>query len=81
MKYLKKFESVQDEIEIGDYVLIRTHSSLPNVKEFINNTIGVVSNIIYNYDDIIVGYFDVPKNIEKFFNKSNSKFPFETIWK
>jgi hypothetical protein len=80
MKYIKTYEDLKFEIQVGDYVQIKTHSSILNVKEFINNNIGIVSNINHTNDDIVVGYYDIPKVIEKFFNKTyyknNSIFPF-----
>jgi len=52
MKYLKKFEDLQEVPKVGDYVLIITDSSNEHFKEFINNTIGVLEHIIKHKPDI-----------------------------
>jgi len=77
MKYIKKFETIDYyDIDEGDYVLIKTESSLSNVREFINNNIGRVAYMNYNYNVITVGYNDVPKNVEGFFSKIYPEYPY-----
>ena len=72
MKYIKKFENITDEPQIGDYVLIKIHlieyKKKNEVNAFINNTIGV---IIYISDiDIRVQYDNIPDNIKDWFLES-----------
>lgn len=70
----KIFENTKELPKIGDYILARTNSELPGVKEFINNTIGVVVDITYNdliypeKPEMIVHYKNVPKgNVRSWF--------------
>lgn len=72
MKYLKKFENINDtEPEVGDYILIKVNLQEYGKKEiinnFINNTIGKVYKI-YN-DDIRVSYENIPDEIKGWFSK------------
>jgi len=40
MKYIKKFEDLEDELpKVGDYVIIETHTFDDDFDDFINNTI------------------------------------------
>lgn len=81
MKYLKTFEKLQEQPEVGDYVLINTVSTIKGVSEYINNTFGQIIDIqpdkidIWDFKsvgDIVVKYTDVPSEIKSWFNKNKN---------
>jgi len=78
MKYLKYYESLTDNLNVGDYVLIKINISKYNQKQietenFINSTIGKIYSIDNRYinTDIRVLYDDVPESIKSYFNIKN----------
>ena len=70
MKYLKTFEHLQNP-EIGDYVIIKTKSTDPVVKEFINTTIGEIFFVKEN--KIKVKYDNVPTILQNWFGYSHNE--------
>ena len=69
MKYLKKFENV-NKPEIGDYVLVKSHTRYKEVKNFIDSNIGVIFKI--RKDIITVKYKNIPSNIINKFSYINN---------
>jgi len=81
MKYLKKFESINNEPKLGDYIMlkledVRLYVSHPSTKtlryvDFINNNIGIVNNIEYDTNNnlvtIRVVYENVPSELKQYF--------------
>jgi hypothetical protein len=69
MKYIKRFEDVEDLPEFGDYIQIKISSTKYDWQEYINNTIGKVYGIIgrnedsfdYDHDMVAVRYENPPK--------------------
>lgn len=80
MKHLKTYENVNNnESQVGDYVLCKpnnmdvlfgTKNQKTNLKNFIQNNIGIIKKI--TADEIQVKYHDVPFTINKFFNYDNT---------
>lgn len=66
MKYLKKYESI-DESKIGDYVICNDNNL--EVGEFIKNNIGQIINISYGIH-YYIKYDNIPDDIKKYFNDS-----------
>ena len=66
MKYLKKFENVEEEsdIEIGDYVLVNIESvrnTTPEYFTFMNNNVGIfLKEEVNNWNDFLIGYENIP---------------------
>ena len=82
MKYIKEFENISnDDIKVGDYVLvdIHGHSGIgpENFINFINNNIGKVIEIFSPYklyNNITIEYNNVPEIIRKiWFIEENGK--------
>ena len=76
MTYLKYYENIEDNLEVGDYVLIKINI-LPytqkqiDTENFINNTIGKIIDIITDRNDVVVLYENVPETIKSYFNINN----------
>ena len=76
MKYINKFESMDDKIHIGDYILVHYKEDTKfggNDKilvNYLNNNIAqIVSFQLLNNNYILVNYEDKPnKNIIRFFD-------------
>ena len=89
MKYLKKFESIHDKPEVGDYILAKydtknySVTSINNVKKFIDNTIGIVVGVerYLNYITVNIKYDNIPDNIINFFKNDTKKFTFNGMMK
>jgi len=87
MKYIKNFESIKDNPEVGDYILAKYNSkndfntSINNLKNFINNTIGIVHSLdhIRNSCYFNIKYENIPKNIINFFDDDIKRFNIESI--
>lgn len=83
MKYLKTFEDLQNKPEVGDYVIINVSPSADNnVREYIDNTIGVIHTIQDDRVDmwnnvitgnIIVKYINVPNEIRSWFHYEGTR--------
>ena len=78
MKYIKKFENINELPNIGDYILIHSTAADVNVRNFVNNTIGVVVGINYSKpgkwghtseEQIVVKYENAPAEIQSYFRK------------
>jgi len=69
----KIFEVLQSELEVGDYVLMR--SSVHSIVEFINNTIGKIIGFDYDkYNNIKVTYDNIPEDLRTYwFNNTNDR--------
>lgn len=79
MKYLKKFENDIEYPKVGDYVLIKSQitnitddEKYKKIKNFIDTTIGIVSNI--NDQSVMVFYEDVPSDISTYFLNKNGHY-------
>ena len=83
MKYLKTFESL-DEPKVGDYVYMRSSAISEEVKDLVNNSVGKITKITYefNYEDVdkngLIEYIDVKYNfpesiLKKFGDKLNDR--------
>lgn len=82
MKYIKKFESLKDELHIGDYILMNITSSDIYFQHFINNNLGKLVRIdpicdVFGteYDkEVIVRYKKIPQRLRiYFYNEGNTK--------
>jgi hypothetical protein len=82
---ITKFKIFEDntQMKVGDYVLIHTTSTIPGVKEFINNNIGVLEKIEEDKNDmwghvrrgnITIRYDDVPDEIIGWFTINGDAF-------
>jgi len=81
MKILKFYESLTNDLEIGDYVLIKIDISKYTQKQidtenFINNTIGKIYNIDNSHvnTDIYVLYENIPESIKSYFKNMNGVY-------
>jgi hypothetical protein len=82
MKHLKKYESIEDEPQIDDYVIcIESDKHIPNLSNFINNNIGKITNISKNIDIFNlkktkirynVQYNRIPNNLLIYFQKDET---------
>jgi len=78
MKIFKFYENIEDELTVGDYVLVKINISkytqkLTDIENFINSTIGKIYSIDNRHKntDIYVLYDDVPESIKSYFNIKN----------
>jgi hypothetical protein len=59
MKYIKRFESIKEDIKVGDYVIIRDDIKgySPEYLIFLRNNIGVIKSIEpgISFSDIFLG--------------------------
>jgi len=69
MKYLKYYENIEDNLEVGDYVLIKINI-LPYTQKQID-TENFINNIITDRNDVVVLYENVPETIKSYFNINN----------
>lgn len=85
MRFIRKFENFNNEIEVGDYVIIGKKDYLNNAEDyeeflnFLNNNYGIVTNIIYRSNRIVVKYNNIPDNIKKRWFSSNNNMRFFDI--
>ena len=88
MKYLKYFENNIDLPEVGDYVIIDCPnyvlgSNYDEIFHFLNNNIGKVvgfGNAYTGGQGIKIKYFNIPKNLNTYFNPDHIKiFPIDYI--
>jgi len=70
MRHLKKYESIGDDLQIGDYVLMKSKTGDEELADLINNTIGQIIDIDNYYHEIKVEY-KFPKNILSNWNIEN----------
>ena len=70
MRHLKKYESIGDDLQIGDYVLMKSKTGDEELADLINNTIGQIIDIDNYYHEIKVEY-KCPKNILSNWNIEN----------
>jgi hypothetical protein len=78
----KLFEDIENEMKIGDFVLININTSYNReYREFINNNLGKVVQIdpvedvfgkVYDYE-VVVKYNKIPFELKKSFNSYNNK--------
>ena len=71
MKYIKHYEAIEEDPQIGDYVIceefdIPGYPEDINIKNFVNNHIGkYIENLEHNQEySYMVQYDDVPKHIK-----------------
>ena len=69
MKYIKRYESVEEKPKVGDYVYMKSQSS-EEVAKLINQSIGKITFFLRSYRGIIVRY-DFPLSILKKFEIDN----------
>ena len=71
MKYIKKFENIDIEPEVGDYVLMRINLidsiKKDEINNYINNTIGQIIQIHPSTEEIRIRYDNIPDNIKDWF--------------
>jgi len=84
MKHLKRYESINDKPQTGDYVLCKTSYGAKRIDDFLKNTIGVCLGKAYighnielreKLKDIFkVKYDNIPDNLKDdyFFNNIRS---------
>jgi len=73
MKYIKSYESLAHTTKIGNYVIVESESIFTNVKEFINNSIGKIVDIVSNVSTPLkVKYINIPKGIKHYFDNTRS---------
>ena len=77
MKHLKIYEDLNIIPKVGDYVLMSTKSRNPKVIEFIENTMGRITDVFNGQSigstDIEVTYDNIPTFlIDSFSNKSRT---------
>jgi len=79
MKIFKFYENIEDELTVGDYILMKIdiHNSMLKydkiIEHFINNTIGEVFR--FNIDKgVIVSYENVPNDIKSYFSNKNDLY-------
>ena len=81
MKYIKTFEDLKNEPQVGDYVLIKTVAADGNIKNFINNTIGIIDYIQPDFTNLFdkkcdgnigVRYKNIPKSLQLWFGKGSN---------
>jgi hypothetical protein len=73
MKYLKRFEDINDYPEYGDYIQIKINSMNDDWREYVNNTIGEVYGIIGknadgfddDHDMVAVKYDNPPEYVKR----------------
>jgi len=82
MKYIKEYETIENQLNDGDYVICyydklaryAYHAELTDeLKEFINNNVGrinIVSRVQYTWID--VSYENIPYNLMNKFSDINS---------
>ena len=79
MKFLKYYENITDELEVGDYILlhldIRTSYSGDDMiyKNFINTTIGKICRL-HKYNGINILYEKVPDIIRSYFVNNGDSY-------
>jgi hypothetical protein len=83
MKHLKTFESLQDFLQIGYYVLIDAES-IQNMTDifvkFISNNIGQIVRLPSDYrnknryDYTKIRYYNIPLGLKHFFTNNTFKF-------
>lgn len=70
MKYLKEFDRLYSNYpDVGDYVIINTTSKGAELKEFINNNIGVATSVGAN--TLRVSYENIPDSIIMHFHRDD----------
>jgi len=87
MKYLKRFENINNNPEIGDYIIIDKLNNIlgpsyDDIFYFLNNNIGKVVGFgnVYNGKGIKIKFFNIPKNLNTHFNPDHIKiFPMNSI--
>jgi hypothetical protein len=88
MKYIKEFENISnDDIKVGDYVLVDIHGyrgmGAEDFMNFINSNIGRIIEIEApdkRFDNISIEYENVPENIRNpWFNKDNYNKIFKKV--
>jgi len=74
MKHLKKFESIEDNPQIGDYVICEDkYDDEPEIAIFISQNIGQCIDIkppIYSRPIYIIQYKNIPKKLKSEFTSS-----------
>jgi hypothetical protein len=79
MRYIKSYEELNNEPQIGDYVYCYLEDHTVNdFLNFINSSIGKLIDVRYNYDNTssyAIMYENIPKNIKFWFD--NNIFSFE----
>lgn len=72
MKYIKSYENIQEEPQVGDYIIMHTITIEPNAFKFINNNIGQILTIepglSQNKKLLSIAYDNVPAEITEWFN-------------
>ncbi len=65
MKYIRKFEEKNSEPKEGDYVLMKSTMSNPELLSFIESNVGKIIKFQYNYDNtsVEVEYENIPIDI------------------
>jgi hypothetical protein len=79
MKYIKKYEKINNKLEIGDYVVLNDttytyNSDFSVFSNFLNNNVGRISDIklrvtgnVYDID-----YFNVPTDLRSYFSMNKN---------
>jgi hypothetical protein len=73
MKYIKKYENINSDLKVGDYVLIKSTFSIEKLKDFINKTIGQITQI--DIDNIVyVKYTKIPFELIQYFDANGGRY-------
>jgi len=81
MKHLKTLETISNDPQIGDYVIIKSYSPVDEVNDFINNNIGQIIDISqskYSFSKyrLSIIYDNIPSEIKQYFENNNIKGTF-----
>ena len=64
MKYIKKYEKIKQTFKVGDWVKITPNPDfLDEIKEYLNDNIGIIYDIEDEDYDYNVKYTNVPKHL------------------
>ena len=76
MKYIKRFENIENTPKIGDYVICQDIIARYEVKDFISNNIGQIIYIVIDTGSFSVQYENVPKEFKSFFYSTEYKMKY-----
>ena len=65
MKYIKTYENISNEPQVGDYVISIPKNIIPGSEDFFNNSIGIITKISKEHCGI--EYENIPKFISKYY--------------
>jgi hypothetical protein len=69
MKYIKLYENIKKEPQIGNYVIAKSFCNNQEIKDFVSSNVGKIFYIDYESEETYIQYENIPIELSTHFNE------------